>query len=296
MKKFFAAVLAAAMALSMASTAFGAKTLTVSGPGDAAQDYFTVKGLLTDNANRSEINVEDYYLYTQKSDDMVFKFQVSSKDRLRADVTDGKISVSARRETGNVYKVTVKPKFGVRDFDLKSWKVELDVGNKTYFIKGKGAYSDTQEVTPGDRLAVRDSKTGASNGETGSIFAFDEVLDEETRIRCHDYVDVFFKGNYGTDKENMRVSTDEIAEVSKFFGDVDLDFYDFIGTPKFATKVKVVIDADPNSVLYSYNKKTGDLTRIDADYESDGWAFTAKTLGTYILAEEEYDAGNVNKE
>ncbi|MCI8442192.1 MAG: hypothetical protein HFG27_06660 [Provencibacterium sp.] len=296
MKKILATVLAGVIALGMASMAFGAQKLTVTNPGDTTENYFTINGLLTSNVNRSEINVEDYYLYTQKSDDMIFKFQVGNNERLRADVTDGKISVSARRETGNTYKITVKPKFGVRDFDLQSWKVELDVGNKTYFIKGKGAYSDTQTVNSGDRLWVRDSKTGDASGNTGYIFEFDEVLDEETRLRCHDYVDVFFKGNYGTDKENMRVVTDEISEVSKFFGDIDLDFYDFIGTPKFATKVKVVIDADPNSVLYSYNKKTGDLTRVDADYESDGWAFTAKTLGTYVLAEEEYDAGNTKAE
>lgn len=295
MKKILAAVLAAAMSLSMASVAF-AKTLKLEPPSANEKNVYTISGVLTKNAHRSELNVEDYYLYTKDSDDLVLRFEVGDKERLRADVMDGKVSVSVKRETGNFYKVTIKPKYGVRDFDLKSWKIELDAGDKTYYVKGKGAYSDTQEVISGDRLSVCDSKMGASDGTTGSIFTFDEALDEETRIRCHDYVDVFFKGNYGTDRENMQVSTDEITEVSKFFGDIDLDFYDFVGTPKFATKVKVTIDADKNSVLYEYNKKTGDLTRIDADYESDAWNFTTKTLGTYVLAEEEYAAGNVNAE
>ncbi|MCI8622661.1 MAG: acid shock protein [Provencibacterium sp.] len=302
MKKILAAVLAVAMSLSMASVAFATNTAVIkesdSGVIDPSKDYFTAEEgkLLTSYPSKTEFDVEDYQIYTKKSDDMVFKFKVKSGEKLRADVVDGKVSVSAKRESNNVYKITIKPKYGVRDFELKKWKVELDVGNSIYFIKGKGAYSDTQNVSSGDRLTVRDSKMGADDGSTGSIFEFDEVLDEETRIRCHDYVDVLFKGNYGTDKENMRVDDGEIAEVSKFFGDSDLDFYDFIGTPKFATKVKVVIDGDKNAVLYEYDKKTGDLTRVDANYESDGWAFTTKNLGTYVLAEEDYEAGNAKAE
>lgn len=300
MKKILATVLAMAMTFGMASTALAAaQRVSIISPADKAdteKNLFVVTGVLTKNANRSEINAEDHYIYTEDSDSIVFKIEVQNNERLRADVSEGKVSVSTKRESGNIYKVTVKPKYGVRDFDRKNWKVELDVGGKTYFIKGKGAYSDTQEVTSGARLVVRDSKLGDDSGETGSIFNFDEVLDEEVRIRCHDYVDLFFKGNYGTDKENLKVSTDEIAEISKFFGDVDLDFYDFIGAPKFATKVKVTIDADPNSVLYEYNKRTGDLTRMDATYESDAWTFTTKSIGTYVLAEEEYEGGKVTAE
>ena len=38
------------------------------------------------------------------------------------------------------------------------------------------------------------------------------------------------------------------------------------------------------------------MTRVDAEYESNGWAFETKTLGTYIVAEEEYEEGNVSKD
>ncbi|PWM38906.1 MAG: hypothetical protein DBX66_02940, partial [Clostridiales bacterium] len=62
------------------------------------------------------------------------------------------------------------------------------------------------------------------------------------------------------------------------------------------SKVKVVIDADSGSVLYEYNKKTGDVTKVDAEYDSDGWAFETKVLGTYIVAEEEYEEGTISKD
>ena len=57
-----------------------------------------------------------------------------------------------------------------------------------------------------------------------------------------------------------------------------------------------MIDADSGSVLYEYNKKTGDVTKVDAEYESDGWAFETKVLGTYIVAEEEYEEGTISKD
>ena len=321
MKKVLAAVLAAAMSLSMASVAFAVQIAPIkpTGVGATGDDFELEDDLwLTSDTITSgdEINVENHRIYTygkddkgDKSDEMIFKFTVSKKTKLRADVAEGKVSVSVKKLSENknadkevvstLYQVTVKPKWGVRDFANDSkWKVELDIGgdgDKVVYIKGKGGYSDTQVVTSGDRFTVRKSGD-TTDGETGAIFNFSEVLDEEVRIRCHDYVDVYFKGNYGTDKENMRVVTDKISDVEKYFDDSDIDCYDFVGTPKFATKVRVIIDGDSNAYLYEYNKNTGDITAVDAEYTSDGWSFTTKNLGTYILAEEEYEGGNVKKE
>lgn len=313
MKKVLAAVLAAAMSLSMASVAFAVTVAPVNPVGTGATGDDFVLGdnvLLTDLNHKDEIDVEDHRIYTfgtGAAEDMTFVFDVAKKTKLRADVADGKISVSTKKigtygegdAQYTTYEITVKPKWGVRDFkNDNKWKVELDIGgdgDKVVYIKGKGGYSDTQVVTSGDRFAVRKSGD-TTDGTSGSIFDFSEVIDEETRIRCHDYVDVYFKGNYGTDKENLRVVTDKISDVEKYFDDSDIDCYDFVGTPKFATKVRVIIDGDSNAYLYEYNKNTGDITAVDAEYTSDGWSFTTKNLGTYILAEEEYEGGNVKKE
>ncbi|MCI8442194.1 MAG: hypothetical protein HFG27_06670 [Provencibacterium sp.] len=307
MKKVLAAVLAAAMSLGVAATAFAAETITVTAPtGTSLGQYdFTIDQTLDSLSNKSEIKVdEDRRIYTYDDAEWKFLFYVSNKDvKVRADVGDGKIAVNTKRVSDTAYAVTVKAKWGVRDFKNDyDWTVELDVNdnknknNATILLKGKGGYSDTQIVNPGDRLTVSKSEHDSITGKDGAIFDFSEIIDEEARIRCNPYVDVYFKGNYGTDKENMRVVTDNIDEVEKYFDDTDVDYYDFVGTPKFATKVKVLIDGDPNAYLYEYNKSTGDLTKVDAEYTSDGWSFTTKTLGTYVLTEEEYDEGNVDKE
>lgn len=318
MKKVLAAVLAAAMSLSMASVAFAATStigasgiISVTKPSNGSYDY-VIGTNLSDAAveNKGELNVKNDLIWTYDDDEMTLYFEVETGGKMRADVSDGKVSVSIKRLERNVasetnygknvdkYKLTVKAKWGPKDYGTKDWTVELDInGDKMVYLKGKGGYSDTQTVSSGDRLVVSKSKKGIEDGSTGAIFNFSEVLDDEVRIRCNDYVDVYFKGNYGTDKENMRVKDDKIDDLKNFFGDEDIDCYDFIGTPKFATKVKVIIDGDQNSIPYEYNKSTGEVTRIaDAEYTSDGWSFTTNKLGTYVLTEEEYADGNVDKE
>lgn len=122
---------------------------------------------------------------------------------------------------------------------------------------------------------------------TGSVYNFSEPLNEEVRINCGEYVDLFFKGNYGTDTENLRVVTDTIDAIETQLDDSDIDYYDFVGTPKFATQVKVAIDADSESFLYQYID--GKIIRVpDVTYESDAWTFYTKKLGTYFITEEEY--------
>ena len=233
-------------------------------------------------------------------------------DNISASVRKNDGGLITTNALGNAPVVTIKAKAGLRDFELEDWELDVDMtiqeldyafdaagrllvttGDKddiTITLKQEDgvAYSLMQEIQADEKYSI--------SKERGSICDFDEVIDEETRIRANEYVDVFFKGNYGTDKENMRVVTDSISEVEAYFDDVDVDYYDFIATPKFASKVKVVIDADPGTYLYEFDKSTGDLTKIDATYESDGWAFTTKTLGTYVITEEEYEAGNVTKE
>ena len=166
---------------------------------------------------------------------------------------------------------------------------------KTYIIKGKGAYSDVQAVYPGDRLAVSDSELGASDGQSGSVFDLSTLLDEPARICCTPEMDVYFEGDYGLDRVNLWVDTGIIREIAEFFGDTDIACYDFIGTPKFARKVTVTIGADQGSTLYQYNRKTGDLTRMSADYDGDSWSFDTKSLGTYIIAEEGDSGDNLEE-
>ena len=99
------------------------------------------------------------------------------------------------------------------------------------------------------------------------------------------------KGSCGTDFENLRDVTDDIAEAE----DYDIDYYDFIGTPKFAKDITVRVDADSDSYIYEFDKNTGDVVDItdECEYTSDGWTFKRKALKTYVVLEEPYEGGNV---
>lgn len=186
--------------------------------------------------------------------------------------------------------LTIKDDHGLNDLDKDDFKIEVDVDNGvTFFLNGESAYSNIREVSDDDRLANKDTDS------MGCVYDFDEKITETARIRVSDYVDVYFKGNYATDKENLRIWDDRISAVEKYLDDRDVDYYDFRAHPKFASSIKVIIDADPNSILYEY--KNGEIIKVPGvKYESDGWAFTTKTLGTYFATEEEYAEGSVEKD
>ena len=330
MKKVLASVLAAAMVLGTASVAFagvispnGKKNGTTYGISvSKSDDNETFEDgapfLVTYSPDDAEGSDEDLAGHEAK----ITIYPVSGQR-----ITDIDVHVNTKNVTASVKKndgiyrqegsktyyapvLTLKGNAGVRTFEFEDYEVELDItigdlkedANKK-LIKGVTDDKDItitirhDEAVAYSRIQEFEEDTNYVNSKAkGVVYDFDEVIGDESRIRAHDYVDVYFKGNYGTDYENMRLVDDDIDEIVDFFGDVDVDCYDFIGTPKFASKVKVVIDADSGSVLYEYNKKTGDVTKVDAEYDSDGWAFETKVLGTYVVAEEEYEEGTISKD
>ena len=331
MKKVLASVLAAAMVLGTASVAFagnikktskgsyayslivdmssdndeyetGAPYLVTYGPDDAGTDEDTA-------GNKAEIVIEP---------DGTLRIS-----DIKAHVNTKNVTASVKKNDGFNYTdpvtgkrydapvLTLKGNAGLRDFEFDDYEVELDITIGSADLSSAGevlskSVNNDKDITitvrhdeavAYSRLQDFEEDTNYTNSKTnGVVYNFDEVIGDESRIRANDYVDVYFKGNYGTDYENMRLVDDDIDEIVDFFGDVDVDCYDFIANPKFASKVKVVIDADSGSVLYEYNKKTGDVTKVDAEYDSDGWAFETKVLGTYIVAEEEYEEGTISKD
>ncbi len=128
--------------------------------------------------------------------------------------------------------------------------------------------------------------------KTSCIFDFSQVIDEETVIHCGDNVKLTFLGHYGTDKENLRVWTTPLEHVTESLNDEDIDFYIFGALPKFARPVKVSIRAGEGTFLYEYTQD-GELRLVDAAYEDGEWVFEAKTLGAYLVTEEEYPEGSL---
>ena len=99
------------------------------------------------------------------------------------------------------------------------------------------------------------------------------------------------KGSCGTDFENLRDVTDDIAEAE----DYDIDYYDFIGTPKFAKDITVRADKEPVDDIYECDKNTGEVVDITdkCEYTSEGWTFKRKSVKTYVVLDEPYEGGNV---
>lgn len=317
MKKVLSTVLSASMVLSLAASAMAQtpEALELIARNDSG-DYFYD---LTTVSSGTEGVVEDT-LWVYDDSRVEINIITATGEKLRADVSTGDITASIRKVGSkltahkldvslgisdsvrddvtpayDLYKVIIKSNAGVRDFDVENWSVELDYDDNSYFMSGKYGYSDVRSVGSDERHSVKATKRTSEEGTTGSIFLFDEPIDEETRISVNQYVDLYFNGNYGTDKENLRVVTSEIPEVAEYLGDTDVDYYDFVGMPKFAHPVTVSIDADDEAFLYEYNRRTGDLIRItDYDYDSNGFRFETRNPGTYIVTEVEYENGNLS--
>lgn len=333
MKKVLATILATAMALSMSAVTFatqvGGSRMTVEGMsgleienGSNQSDYYIA---LTRESKSGEVDISGFgQLFTWGDPDereisiipgTINGNTVENTNQkitsLTAHVNTDNVAVSIKKNDGTLHNngkapvIKLKGSTKGRDFDhendFNDIEIDLDVtiGN----LLDNGKVEDKKDITltlKADESAAYSKTQYISDGETysvskanGSVFYFDEAITEETRIRANEYVDVFFKGNYGTDKENMRVSTDKIDEIEKYFNDIDVDYYDFLFAPKFASSVKVAIDGDENAFVYEYDKKTGDVKMVESDYVGNAHTFETKVLGTYIVAEEEYEDGNV---
>lgn len=295
MKKVMATLLAGCLLL---GSVLSASAASISKSSSSVSGYSLTVGPGDDNAEYSDGAPE---IYTYGTDSMKEAeiaiipesgYKITDMD---VSVNTSNISASYKKNDGTVSDpgvLTIKGKAGVRVFELEDYELDLDItleddatGDEydvTITIYGEEltAYSPSREVESDETYTITKS--------LGCIFEFDEYIDEETRIRVDDDIDLYFNGNYGTDYENLRVVTDSISEIDKALSDLYVDYYDFIASPKFATAVEVEIKAGTEAYIYEYNKKTGDLTLVDAEYDGN-WIFETKTLGTYIVTDEEID-------
>lgn len=295
MKKVIALLLSSCLLL---GSALSVSAATISKSSGTVSGYSLTVGPGDDNASYEDGAPE---IYTYGTDSMK-EAKISIIPESGYEITDvdvsvntSNISASYKKNSGTVSDpgvLTIKGKAGVRVFELEDYELDMDItleddvtGDEydvTITIYGEEltAYSPSREVESDETYTVTKA--------LGCIFEFDEYIDEETRIRVDDDIDLYFNGNYGTDYENLRVVTDSISEIESALSDLYVDYYDFIATPKFSTAVEVEIKAGTEAYIYEYDKKTGDLTLVDAEYDGN-WIFETKTLGTYIVTDEEID-------
>ncbi len=96
-----------------------------------------------------------------------------------------------------------------------------------------------------------------------------------------------------TKKVVLGYTNDDIAAVAEAYPNADLDFVNMTG--KFKKTADVIVYADLGSYLYKY--ENGALTKVDAEYDEweEGFVFTTKTLGSYVISNVELDLAAVSE-
>lgn len=96
-----------------------------------------------------------------------------------------------------------------------------------------------------------------------------------------------------TKKVVLGYTNDDIAAVVDAYPNADLDFVNMTG--RFKKTADVIVYADLGSYLYKY--ENGALTKVDAEYDEweEGFVFTTKTLGSYVISNVELDLAAVSE-
>ena len=307
MKKTLSILLAAAMALGLATVGFAADiersnhisgfSLIVSSRDDNAEyrsgapylvTYGPDNGAATDEENAaSKVKIE----IEQASGQRITKISTHANSK--------NVKVSSKIYDGmspNPPVVTIKGNAGVRDLDWEDYEVEIDLEIGDYNVADGRTYNveDVTITIYGDEAIaysriceVEDDTNYTISEKKGCVFKFIEDIDETVRIRCSDDVDVYFRGDYGDDElVNLGISTDAISRVDDFYFNTNVNYYKFLGSPRPGSKVQVAIEADPDTYLYEF--KNNKVSEINAGYDNGQWYFSTRQLGTYFVADEEY--------
>ena len=351
MKKLLSALLASAMVLGMASTAFAGeikkstpapttKSGSISQSAKRQPDYNVEVDVNSDNAEyeggpflykygpewagESEdaggtkaevaVTVPEGQIIDRISVHAATK-NITATVKRNQGVAIGYDSAKKRYPTSNNKEwlapvITLKAGSGVRAYELEDWEVEVDA-TIGYQVKDKNGYpisgraNRTQEITftikNSDAAAysrMRDLESGTTytiNKQNGSLFEIQNNITESSRVKCLDGVNLYFKGKYGYQKVNLRVSTSDIAAAQKYLGDSYADCYEFLGSPKLSAKVKCRISAGKDQYVYEYNKSTGAIKKLATTYEGDGLSFQTNRLMSYIVSDKNVNDGNVKK-
>lgn len=282
MKKTLSSVLAAAMTVGAAVTAFAAPVYDPEGSQTLKNTITGFRG----GETSAEADV------TQMGGSVDVQFDLGDNAPYYAvefDVTEGGRQVSA------VYNqkkkaITIQPNVSPNQTEAKDYTIEFEVVDRKtsdviadgYAITGTVAfdtiqYADSDKRYLNDRGALYDF-SGAENVE------IDAGNDVTVRIA---------KAPRGV--VNMRLTTDSNESLDYMFSKHELDYLNFVGKPKFSVPAEVIIDAPEALYLYEYS---GDVLRKvpGAQYdENAGFVFRTKQLSTYILADHPLNEGIVDE-
>ena len=114
----------------------------------------------------------------------------------------------------------------------------------------------------------------------------------DVTVRVDNNVTLDIKNGRGV--YNLHMNDEGNESIDYMFSEHELRYLNFVSKPKFNADVTVSLFAGEDAYLYEY--LNGRLSRVKAEYdERDGFIFTTRQLGTYILSDLPLVEGEVDE-
>lgn len=270
MKKIVTSVLACAMALGLSSAAFAAPAY-VEGSDEKLQN--TVAGFSTGRSIETDLTqvggkVEVSFDLGENANYYNVEIDIKENDRqLDAEYNRSKKAIILRPD---IKTKTVEPE----DYEIAIEVVDRKSGDTVaegYTMKGTLVYDQLQYAEGGERLS----------NKNGVLYDFMDG-EEEVGIRVDNEVSLeipYARGIY-----NLDMNDEGNESIDYMFSEHELKYYNFVAKPKFTSDVTVTLRAGEEEYLYEY--LNGRLSKVKGTYdEREGYSFTTRQLGTYILSD-----------
>ena len=280
MKKIVCSVLACAMALGMSSVAFAAPTYE---EGSQEKLANTVSGFSTGKQFEAHL--------TQVGGKLEVSFDLGDNANyydVDIDVREGDKQVDAEYNRSKK-AIILRPSISEKTVEPQDYRIDIDVLDRKTFdtvaegyqIEGTLIYDNLQYAEDGERLS----------NKNGVLYDFmDGAQDVSIRVDNNVTLDIGFgRGIY-----NLDMNDEGNESIDYMLSKHELEYFNFVTRPKFNEDVTVTLQAGEDEYLYEY--LNGRLSRVKAEYdERDGYRFTTRQLGTYILSDYPMVEGTVDE-
>lgn len=270
MKKIVTSVLACAMALGLSSAAFAAPTYV---EGSDEKLLNTVAGFSTGKSIETDLTqiggkVEVSFDLGENANYYSVEIDVKENGKqLDAEYNRSKKAVVLRPD---IKTKTVEPE----EYEIAIEVVDRKTGDTVadgYTMNGTLVYDQVQYAEGGERL----------HNKNGVLYDFMDG-EEDVEIRVDSEVSLEIPQARGI--YNLHMNDEGNESIDYMFSEHELRYMNFVAKPKFTGDVTVNIRAAEEEYLYEY--LNGKLSKVKAEYDGqEGFRFTTRQLGTYILSD-----------
>ena len=280
MKKVVTSVLACAMALGMSSVAFAAPTYV---EGSDEKLLNTVTGFSTGKSIETDL--------TQIEGKVEVSFDLGANANyynVEIDVKEGGKQLDAEYNRSKK-AIILRPNVRTKTVEPEEYEIAIEVVDRKtrdtvaegYTMNGTLVYDNLQYAEGGERF----------NNKNGVLYDFMDG-EEDVSIRVDNDVTLDIANARGI--YNLHMNDEGNESIDYMFSEHELKYFNFVAKPKFGSDVTVSLHAAEDEYLYEY--LNGRLSKVKAEYdERDGYRFTTRQLGTYILSDMPMAEGMVDE-